>query len=149
MRTQKLQTGPMVPMVRCAVRTMRPDEEEAFQKALIGQLSPEEQMWLQLQPEDVMDITTLVRMPFTAPLWEDAIPLVIPATVDPAVTAVSEVPTSKGSPAKWMVCTGRESGSVSSMASTMGAVMTTSMATTAAMGLMAMAAAVRQPLPGL
>ncbi len=67
-RTQKLQAGPTAPVVRCAVRTMCPDEEEAFRKALIGQLSPEEQMWLQPQPEDVMDITTLVRMPFVAPL---------------------------------------------------------------------------------
>ncbi len=79
---------------------MHPDEEEAFQKALIGQLSPEEQMWLQPQPEDVMDITTLVRMPFAAPLWEDAIPLVIPMAVDLAVMAASEVPMSKGGPAK-------------------------------------------------
>ncbi len=148
-RTQKLQTGPMVPMVRCAVRTMHPDEEEAFQKALIGQLSPQEQMWLQPQPEDVTDITTLVRMPFVAPLWEDAIPLVIPTAVDPAVTVASEVPASKGGPAKQMVGAGRESGSASLTVSTMGAVMTMTTATTAAMGLMATAAAVRQPSPGL
>ncbi len=76
--TQKLQAGPTVPVVRCAVRTMCPDKEEVFRKALIGQLLPEEQMWLQPQPEDVTDITTLVRMPFAAPLWEDAIPLAIP-----------------------------------------------------------------------
>ena len=142
-----MQVGPTAPVVRCAVQTMRPDEEEVFRKALIGQLSPEEQMWLQPQPEDVTDITTLVRMPFAAPLWEDAIPLVIPMAVDLAVTTASEVPTSKGGPAKRMAGTGGESGLTSSMASTMGMVMTTATTTTAMTGLMA--AAVRQPSPGL
>ena len=126
---------------------MRPDEEEAFQKALIGQLSPEEQMWLQPQPEDVTDITTLVRMPFAAPLWEDAIPLAIPTRVDPAVTTASEVPTSKGGPVKRTVGAGGESGSASSTASTTGVVMTTATTTMAMMGMMT--AAVRQPSPGL
>ncbi len=126
---------------------MRPDEEEAFRKALVGQLSPEEQMWLQPQPEDVMDITTLVRMPFVAPLWEDAIPLVIPTAVDPAVTTASEVPTSKGGPTKRTAGAGGELGAVSSMASTTGMVMTTAMATMATTGVMV--AAVRQPSPGL
>ena len=146
--TQKLQAGPMAPMVWCAVRTMHPDKEEAFRKALISQLSPEEQMWLQPQPEDVMDITTLVRMPFAAPLWEDAIPLAIPMAVDPAVMAASEVPTSKGGPTKRMAGAGGESGSASSTASTT-AVMTMAATTTAATSLTAMTAAVRQPLPGL
>ncbi len=136
-RTQKLQAGPTALMVRCAIRTMRPDKEEAFWKALIGQLSPEEQMWLQPQPEDVMDITMLVRMPFVAPLWEEAIPLAILMVVDLAVTAASDVPMSIGSPAKWTVGTGGESGSVSSMASTTGAVMTTAMATMAASSIRA------------
>ncbi len=104
-------------------------------------------MWLQPQPEDVTDITTLVRMPFAAPLWEDAIPFAIPMAVDPAVTTASEVPTSKGGPAKQTAGAGRESGLTLSTASTMGMVMTTAMTTTATMGLMA--AAVRQPLPGL
>ncbi len=142
-----MQAGPTAPVVWCAVRTMRPDEEEAFRKALIGQLSPEEQMWLQPQPEDVTDITTLVRMPFAAPLWEDAIPLAILTAVDPAVTAASEVPTSKGGPMKWTVGAGGESGLMSSMASTMGAAMTTTTTTTAVTGMTA--AAVRQPSPGL
>ena len=146
-RMQKLQAGPTAPVVRCAVRTMRPDEEEVFRKVLIGQLSPEEQMWLQPQPEDVMDITTLVRMPFAAPLWEDAIPLAIPTAVDPAVTAVSEVPTSKGGPMKRTAGAGGESGAVSSTASTTGMVMTTATTTTATTGVMA--GAVRQPSPGL
>ncbi len=106
-------------------------------------------MWLQPQPEDVTDITMLVRMPFAAPLWEDAIPLAILTAVDPAVTAASEVLTSKGGPAKWTVGTGRDSGLAALTASTMGAVMTTSTATTAAMGLTVTAAAVRQPSPGL
>ncbi len=148
-RTQKLQAGPTAPMVWCAVRMMCPDKEEAFRKALIGQLSPEEQMWLQPQPEDVTDITMLVRMPFAAPLWEDAIPLVIPMAVDPAVTAAPEVSTSKGSPAKQMVGAGGELGLVSLTASTTGAVMTTTTATTAVTGLAVMAAAVRQPSLGL
>ncbi len=126
---------------------MRPDEEEAFRKALIGQLSPEEQMWLQPQPEDVTDITTLVRMPFAAPLWEDAIPLAIPTVVDPAVTTASEVPTSKGGPTKRMAGAGGESGVASSMASTTGMVMTTATTTMATTGVMA--AAVRQPSLGL
>ena len=147
-QTQKLQAGPTAPVVRCAVRTMCPDEEEAFWKALIGQLSPKEQMWLQPQPEDVTDITTLVRMPFAAPLWEDAIPLAILTAVDLAVTVASEVPTSKGGPMKRTAGAGGESGSASSMASTT-AVMTTAMTTTAATGLTAMTAAVRQPSPGL
>ncbi len=144
-RTQKLQVGPTAPVVQCAVRTMRPDKEEAFRKVLISQLSPEEQMWLQPQPEDVTDITTLVRMPFAAPLWEDAIPLVILTVVDPAVTAASEVPTSKGGLTKRMAGAGGELGSAASMASTT-AVMTTAMTTMAATGLTAMTAAVRQPL---
>ncbi len=113
---------------------MRPDEEEAFRKALIGQLSPEEQMWLQPQPEDVTDITTLVRLPFVAPLWEDAIPLAIPTAVDPAVTAVSEVPMSKGGPTKRTAGAGGESGVALSTASTMGMVMTTATTTTATTG---------------
>ncbi len=126
---------------------MHPDEEEAFRKALIGQLSPEEQMWLQPQPKDVMDITALVRMPFAAPLWEDAIPLAIPMVVDLAVTTASEVPTSKGGPTKRMVGAGGELGSASSTASTTGVVMTMATTTTAATGMTA--AAVRQPSPGL
>ncbi len=146
-RMQKLQASPMAPVVRCAVQTMCPDEEEAFRKALVGQLAPEEQMWLQPQPEDVTDITTLVRMPFMVPLWEEAIPLAIPATGDPAVTMASEVPTSKGGPAKRTAGAGGEPGSTSTTASTMGAVLTTAMTTTAATGLTA--AAVRQPSPGL
>ncbi len=146
-RTQKLQVGPTVPVVRCAVQTMRPDEEEVFRKALIGQLSPEEQMWLQPQPEDVTDITTLVRMPFVALLWEDAIPLAILTAVDLAVMTASEVPTSKGGLAKRTAGAGRESGSAVLMASTTGVVMTTAMTTTATMGMMT--AAVRQPSPGL
>ncbi len=105
-------------------------------------------MWLQPQPEDVTDITTLVRMPFVAPLWEDAIPLAIPMAVDPAVTTVLEVPTSKGGPVKQTAGAGGELGLVSSTASTT-AVMTMATTTTVVMGLTAMAAAVRQPLPGL
>ncbi len=147
-QTQKLQAGPTALVVWCAVRTMCPDEEEAFRKALIGQLSPEEQMWLQLQPEDVTDTTTLVRMPFAAPLLEDAIPLAILMAVDLAVMVASEVPTSKGGPTKRMAGAGGELGSASSTASTT-AVMTTATTTTAATGLTAMTAAVRQPLPGL
>ncbi len=104
-------------------------------------------MWLQPQPEDVTDITMLVRMPFAAPLWEDTIPLAIPTVVDPDVTMASEVPTSKGGPTKRTAGTGGESGVASSMASTMGMVMTTATTTTATTGVMA--AAVRQPLPGL
>ncbi len=148
MRRQKLQAGPTVLMVWCAVRTMHPDEEEAFRKVLISQLWPKEQMWLQPQPENITDITTLVRMPFAAPLWEDAIPLVIPTAVDLAVTTASEVPTSKGGLTKRMAGVGGELGLASSMASTT-VVMTTATTTTAAMGLTAMAAAVRQPSPGL
>ena len=146
-RTQKLQAGPTAPVVQCTVRTMHPDEEEAFRKALVGQLAPKEQMWLQPQPEDITDITTLVRMPFAVPLWEDAIPLVIPMAGNPAVTTASEVPTSKGGPAKRTTGAGGEPGSTSSMASTTGAVLTTATTTTAATGMMA--AAVRQPSPGL
>ncbi len=146
-RMQKLQASPTAPAVQCAVQTMRPDEEEAFRKALVGQLAPEEQMWLQPQPEDVTDITTLVRMLFVVPLWEEAIPLAIPMAENPAVTMASEVPTSKGGPAKWTTGAGGELGSTSLTASTTGVVLTTATTTTAATGMMA--AAVRQPSPGL
>ena len=67
--------------------------------------------------------------------------------VDLAVTTALEVPTSKGGPTKRMAGAGGESGLASSMASTMGAVMTMAITTMAVMGMMA--AAVRQPLPGL
>ncbi len=146
-RTQKLQAGPTAPVVQCAVRMMHPDEEEAFRKALVGQLAPKEQMWLQPQPEDITDITMLVRMPFVAPLWEDAIPLAIPTVGNPAVTMASEAPMSKGGPVKRTTGTGGEPGSTLLTASTTGAVLTTATTTTAVMGMMA--AAVRQPLPGL
>ena len=107
----------------------------------------QEQMWLQPQPEDITDITTLVRMPFAAPLWKDAIPLAIPMVGNPAVTMASEAPTSKGGPAKWTTGTGGEPGSTSLTASTTGAVLTTATTTMAVTGMTA--AAVRQPSPGL
>ncbi len=147
-RTQKLQAGPTAPVVRCAVRMMCLDEE-VFWKVLIRQLLLEEQMWLQPQPEDVTDITTLVRMPFAAPLWEDAIPLAVPMVAEPAVAAVPDMPMSKGGPMKQMVGAGEESGLVSSTASMTGVVMTTTTATTAATGPEVTATAVRQPSPGL
>ncbi len=147
-RMQRLQLGPTASIVKCRVWTLQPDEEEVFRKTLVGQLPPEEWIWLQPQPEDLMDITMLVRMPFAAPLWEEDIPLAIPMAVDPAVTMAPDVPTSKGGPAKRTGSAGREPGLMPLMASTMGAVLTMTMATMAAVGLAVMATAVRQPSPG-
>lgn len=88
---QHLQPEPTLMAVHCGVRTLKLEEEEVFRCALVGRMTPEEDMWTQPLQVDLLDNPTLFQLTFASQIWAEDLPLAVPE-LNVKVTAVTTVP---------------------------------------------------------